>query len=92
MKKECSRQSGAGWLLFMAMCCVAGTGVARADEAPDRARERVEESSPEAKAQSGAAAADEARIYTAQLKRCEGLSGTQREACVELARKRLGQL
>jgi hypothetical protein len=47
---------------------------------------------PETKAQSGAAAADEARIFTARLRHCEELPGAQRDACVELARKRLGQM
>lgn len=46
----------------------------------------------DSKAQSGAEAADEARIYTAQLRRCEGFSGPQRETCVEAAKRRLGQL
>lgn len=53
---------------------------------PDAQRQPVDR-----KAQSGATAADEARIYTAQLRRCEGQSGEQREACVEAARRRLGQ-
>ncbi len=46
----------------------------------------------DAKAQSGAEAAGEASSYTAELQRCEGFSGKQRKSCVELARKRLGQM
>jgi len=64
--------------------------------APDariEARTQQEEAGRrDARALSGAEAADEARIFTAQLRRCEGFSGTQREACVEAARRRLGQL
>ncbi|HEX7812443.1 MAG TPA: hypothetical protein VF460_11085 [Burkholderiales bacterium] len=44
------------------------------------------------KAQSGAEAADEARIYTARLRQCEGFQGAQREACVDAAKRRLGEL
>jgi hypothetical protein len=46
----------------------------------------------DARALSGAEAADEARIFTARLRRCEGFSGAQRDACVEAARRRLEQL
>ena len=81
---------GAVWA---AVCCAAVPAMAEDEASPDRARERIEESVPDARAQSGATAADEARIYTAELKRCEGLTETQqREACVETARKRLGQM
>lgn len=53
---------------------------------------RPEKEKPDPRAQSGAEAADEARIYTAQLRRCEGLDGALRDACVEAAKRRLGQL
>jgi hypothetical protein len=44
------------------------------------------------RAQSGAEAADEARIYSARLRRCEDLRGVQRGACVDAAKRRLRQL
>lgn len=42
---------------------------------------------PADKAQSGAAAANDARIYTAQLRRCEGLRPERKLACVEAAKR-----
>lgn len=62
------------------------------DERNEARTQQEEAGRRDARALSGAEAADEARIFTAQLRRCEGFSGTQREACVEAARRRLGQL
>lgn len=39
------------------------------------------------KAQSGAAAANDARIYTAHLRRCEGLRPDRKLTCVEAAKR-----
>jgi hypothetical protein len=55
-------------------------------------RRDAEKQAMDPKAQSGAEAADEARIYTAELRRCEGFHGTQRTACVAAAKRRLGEL
>jgi hypothetical protein len=42
---------------------------------------------PDARAQSGAAAATDARVYTAQLRRCESLTASKKRACVDAARR-----
>ena len=62
------------------------------DQRSEARTQQKEAGRRDARALSGAEAADEARIFTAQLRRCEGFSGTQRGACVEAARRRLGQL
>jgi hypothetical protein len=65
--------------------------MAAADESnPDRQKERAEEAAPDSRAQSGADAAEDATIYVAQLKRCEALARAQREACVDVVRRRPG--
>ena len=82
------------WLvptLLAAGLAAMSVSVSAEEGVPRMSREHGQEIPP-GKAQSGATAADEARIYMAQLRRCEGFSGAQREACVEMARKRLGQL
>ena len=61
-----------------------------ADEPPGDRRENVSRqdrgTAEEARAQSGAAAALGARVSTAQLRRCEGLDGPRKLACVEAAK------
>jgi hypothetical protein len=73
---------------ILAACLTAAAADLETQKQPQDGSEPL----PPQRALSGAAAADEARIYTAELKRCEGLDGPRRADCVETARKRLGQL
>jgi hypothetical protein len=43
-------------------------------------------------AQSGAEMTAKDRVYLSALKRCEPLEGTERQACIEAARKKAGQM
>jgi hypothetical protein len=79
------------WVVAAALTVAPAAWVA-GQEGTHAACARPDPQAVDAKAQSGAEAAGEASTYTAELQRCEGLSGKQRKACVELARKRLGQM
>ena len=43
-------------------------------------------------AQSGAEMTDKDRVYLGALKKCESLAGTQKQACIEAARKKAGEM
>ena len=62
-----------------------------ADDLPGERRElapKADRVTPdEERAQSGAAAAIDARVFTAQLRRCEGLDPPRKLACVEAAKR-----
>lgn len=96
-----TRWTAAGGALGACLAVLFLTASLHAEDQPARdehpgpsvqAQQQGETEKPASRAQSGAAAADEARIYTAQLRRCEGFDGARRDACVEAAKRRLGQL
>lgn len=76
------------WVAILAGFTGLGPAAAADEPSPDRQKERADEAVPDARAQSGAAAAEDASIYLAQLKRCEALARAQRDACVDVARRR----
>lgn len=90
-ERFCATLAACAVVLCLNVCVYAGDQTARDTPAAGRVHPGESERL-DARAQSGAEAADEARIYTAELRRCEGFSGAQRETCVDAAKRRLGQL
>lgn len=90
-ERSCAMLAACAAVLCMNVSVHAGDQPAGDMPAGGRAH-RGESERLDARAQSGAEAADEARIYTSELRRCEGFSGAQRTTCVDAAKRRLGQL
>jgi hypothetical protein len=77
-----------GKILFFALVSsLCATMQAGANDLPEHRAELPAHGQPDPKAQSAAAAANDASIYLAQLRRCEGMHGQARVACVEAAKR-----